>query len=59
MECENLVDDSQDIDNDEDNYVGLSLEEMMESCPRKKVKIVKQINDEKSLKKRWKNLKFS
>ena len=23
MECENMVDDSQDIGNDEDNYVGL------------------------------------
>ena len=43
MECENLVDDSQDIDNDEDNYVGLSLEEMMESCPRKKIKIVNKL----------------
>ena len=52
MEYDNVVDDSQDIDNDEDNYVGLSLEEMMESCPRKKVKIVKQINNEQSLKER-------
>ena len=51
MEYDNVVDDSQDIDNDEDNYVGLSLEEMMESCPRKKVKFVKQINNEQALKK--------
>ena len=38
-------DSDRDIDNDDD-YVTLSLEEMMESCPSKKVKIINQIQIE-------------